>query len=377
VVLINREGHQFSRFGVSFHAPDPADTGILARQREIEALEVQARAHGGSIEKRRAELSGLDRSLAEHDEGLAKLRAAGAALKQRHHERQLENLKLTQGQERYQERSRQLDGELSEIELQQTQERASQTAAETGLERHQSEIDALYRKLESTREEEDAAERKLEAQRQAVLLAERGVQEASYIEKECISKINEIERSSKVLLEHAENAERTLEQLQAELAGMDDEALRSQLQRGLAARIAREETLAGARSHQEEIASRLRSSEEARLAREQKLQPLRDRIAELRLKEQAARISSEQFAQQLREAGADEAALAAALKEGSGRLPCRARSRASPMSSQSSARSTWRRWRSSPRTRNASSFSTPRPPTSPPLWKPSRTRSAE
>src|SRR5260221_8408809 len=136
VVLINREGHQFSRFGVSFHAPDPADTGILARQREIEALEAQARAHGDSIEKRRAELSGLDRSLAEHDEGLVKLRAAGAALKQRHHERQLENLKLTQGQERYQERSRQPDGEISEMELQKTQERATQTAAKTGLGRH-------------------------------------------------------------------------------------------------------------------------------------------------------------------------------------------------------------------------------------------------
>jgi len=90
VVLINREGHQFSRFGVSFHAPDPADTGILARQREIEALETQARGHEDSIQKSRAELSGLDRSLAEHDEGLAKLRAAGGGPQQRHHERQLE-----------------------------------------------------------------------------------------------------------------------------------------------------------------------------------------------------------------------------------------------------------------------------------------------
>jgi chromosome segregation protein len=315
-VLINREGHQFSRFGVSFHAPDPADTGILARQREIEALEAEAREHKDSIEKGHAELSGLDRSLADHDEGLAKLRAAGTALKQRHHERQLENLKLTQGQERYEERSRQLDGELGEIKAQQAQERASQTAAETGLERHQSEIDALYRKLESTQEEQDAAERKLEAQRQAVLQAEREVQEAGYVEKDCVSKISEIDRSSKVLLEHSQNAERSLEQLQTELASLDDQVLRTQLQRGLATRIAREQTLAEARSRQEEIANSLRLSEETRLAREQRLQPLRDHIAELRLKEQAARIASEQFAQQLREAGADEAALAAALKEG-------------------------------------------------------------
>src|SRR5258708_11444467 len=131
-VLINREGHQFSRFGVSFHAPDPADTGILARQREIEALEVEARGHKDSIEERRAELSGLARSLAEHDEGLAKLRAAGTALKQRHHERQLESLKLTQGQERYRERSQQLDRELSEIKTQPAQERATQV----GIEHH-------------------------------------------------------------------------------------------------------------------------------------------------------------------------------------------------------------------------------------------------
>ncbi len=316
VVLINREGHQFSRFGVSFHAPDPEDTGILARQREIEALEVEARGRKDSIERRRAELSGLERSLAEHDEGLAKLRMAGTALKQRHHERQLESLKLTQGQERFQERSRQIDAELGEIKAQQAQEQATQTAAEAGLERHQSEIDALYRKLELTQNDQDSAERNLEKQRQTVLQAEREVQEASYAEKDCISKSNEIERSSKVLLEHTQNAERSLEQLRIELAGMDDQVLRTQLQRGLATRVAREQTLAAARSRQEEIANSLRSSEEARLAGEQKLQPLRDRIAELKLKEQAARIASEQSAQQLREAGADEAALAAVLKEG-------------------------------------------------------------
>jgi chromosome segregation protein len=48
---------------------------------------------------------------------------------------------------------------------------------------------------------------------------------------------------------------------------------------------------------------------------EQALQPLRDRIGELRLKEQAARLSFEQYAAQLAEAGADEAELAQVLKE--------------------------------------------------------------
>ncbi|TMG74921.1 MAG: chromosome segregation protein SMC, partial [Betaproteobacteria bacterium] len=313
-VLVNREGHQFNRFGVSFHAPDPADTGILARQREIEALRTDARQRQDGIDKKREDLSRLERSLAEHDEGLAKLRVAGAALKQHHHERQLESLKLTQGQERYEERGGQIEGELREIAAQKAQEEAAQTAAEARLERHQHEIDDLYRKLELTQREHDAGERSLEAQRNVLLQSEREVQEAGYKEKECTSKIIDIDRSSQVLLEHIKGAAQSADQLQAELAAINDQALRTQLQQGLAARVAREQALAGARNRQEEIGNRLRSAEEARLASEQKLQPLRDRIAELRLKEQAARISSDQFAQQLREAGADQAVFAGAMK---------------------------------------------------------------
>ena len=38
-VMVNREGHQFTRHTVSFHAPDPEDAGLLARQAEIEELD--------------------------------------------------------------------------------------------------------------------------------------------------------------------------------------------------------------------------------------------------------------------------------------------------------------------------------------------------
>jgi chromosome segregation protein len=320
-VLVNREGHQFGRFGVSFHAPDPADTGILARQREIEALELEAGGLREDSERKRQELSGLEHSLAEHDEGLSRLRAAGMALKQRHHERELEHLKLTQGEERYQERSQQIERELAEIAALQTQERAAQSAAEASLERHQAEIDDLYRRVELSQKEHETMESRLEQQRRAVQQAERDTQQAEFREKECISKINDINNAFDVLHEQIDHADRNLDQLQAELATIDDQALRSQLQKGLEARIVREQGLVGARNRQEEITARLRASEEARLSSEHKLQPLRDRIAELRLKEQAAQINGAQFEQQLREAGADEAALSAEMKEGQKAAP--------------------------------------------------------
>ncbi|MGB5081628.1 MAG: chromosome segregation protein SMC [Burkholderiales bacterium] len=320
-VLVNREGHQFSRFAISFHASDPADTGILSRQREIEGLGETARKLQAGIDEGREELSRIERSLAEHDDGVEKLRVAGTALKQRHHERQLENLKLVQGQERYQERTGQIEGELAEIAEQKAGEQSSQAAGEERLEHHQAAIDALYRTLELTEKEREAAEQALERQRQSLLQAERAMQEAGYAEKECISKINDIEISSKVILEQLQSAGGHLGQLEAELSRLGDEALRDELQRALEARVGREQALAAARSRQEEIAGQLRTSEETRLAREQQLQPIRDRIAELRLKEQAARISYEQFAEQLRAAGADEAALAGALKAGQKAAP--------------------------------------------------------
>jgi chromosome segregation protein len=321
VVLVNREGHQFSRFGVSFHAPDPADTGILARQREIEALGQDAATRQEDIEKKRQELSELERSLAEHDEGLAKLRAAGTALKQRHHERELEHLKLTQGQDRYEERSRQIEAALSDIAAQQAQERAAQAAAEASLEEHQRDIDELYRRVELSQQEHEALERKLEQQRQTIQQAEREAQQTAFEERECNSKIIDIKESFNVIHEQIGQADQNLEQLHAEAAAIDDEALRAQLQKGLEVRIGREQSLAAARNRQEEVAAKLRALEEARLGSEQNLNPLRERVAELRLKEQAATINADQFQQQLREAGADEPVLVASMKEGQKAAP--------------------------------------------------------
>jgi chromosome segregation protein len=321
VVLVNREGHQFSRFGVSFHAPDPADTGILARQREIETLGDEAARRQEEIEKKRRQLSELERSLGEHDEALAKLRAAGTALKQRHHERELEHLRLTQGQDRYQERSRQIEGELAEIAALQTQERAAQSAAEASLEQHQRDIDELYRRVEQSQREHEDLEGNLAQQRQRAQRAEREAQDISFQERECISKIKDITDSFDVIHQQIGQADQNLEHLQGELEQVDDQALRTQLQKGLEVRIAREQSLAGARNRQEEIAAKLRAFEEARLGSEQNLSPLRERIAELRLKEQAAQINADQFQQQLREAGADEAALLAAMKEGQKAAP--------------------------------------------------------
>ena len=315
-ILVSREGHQFSRSAVSFHAPDPADTGILARQREIEDLSAQLRQSEDGLRQSRTEQSVVEAALGGLNQRLATLRQEAAALKQQVHELQMENLRLSQGLERFQERSRQIQLELGDISEQQEAEKASLAAAETKVAGHAQVMDTAKGRVEAAGQAYTQAESALNAQRLALQQAEHEDQQAIFDERECNSKINEIQSSVNVILEQITAAGTQLEQLKADLAERQDGELRERLQAELELRVQRESALAAARSRQEELSQSLRSAEEERLGCEQKLEPLRSRINDLRLKEQAARLNKEQYANQLFEAGADEETLAGMLEKG-------------------------------------------------------------
>ena len=87
------------------------------------------------------------------------------------------------------------------------------------------------------------------------------------------------------------------------------EIYEEQLQLALETRRTREVELAARRDALEQAAQALRSLEEQRLRIEQGLEPLRNRIGELKLKEQAAALNAAQLAEQLEEAGTDESQL--------------------------------------------------------------------
>ena len=315
-ILVSREGHQFSRCAVSFHAPDPGDTGILARQREIEELGAQLREREEALRQTRTEQHVVEAALGGHTRRLATLRQEAAAVKQQLHEQEMESLRLSQGLQRFQERSQQIQLELDEIAHQQEAERAGLAEAEASLASHQQIMEAAAAQVQAAEQAYKSAEEALNVQRQALQQAEHDEQESVFYEKECSSKINEIQSSLHVILEQSAAAAQQLEQLRADLAGQQDEEPRQRLQMQLEQRVQREQALGAARSRQEELAQALRTAEEERLECEQKLEPLRNRINDLRLKEQAARLNKEQYANQLFEAGADEETLAAMLEKG-------------------------------------------------------------
>ena len=308
-VLVNRAGHQFTGHTLSFHAPDPSDAGLLARQGEIEALE----ARGAELESRlagaRDALASVEAELNERQAALEGARDTLSARQAERHDKQIELLKLTQAQERYNERSAQIGSEMSEIARDLDRDGERLVECQATVARIVEEIRVARDALEAIKADHLAAEVRLTEQRREIQQAERASQDAVFGERECSSKISEIDNSVRVVDQQIETAEVEIAKLTEELANDPIPAVREALEAGVETRIACERTLADARNAVEAAAGVLRGFEEERLQIEGRIGPLRDRIGELRLKEQAAQINHDQFEQQLREADADESRL--------------------------------------------------------------------
>ncbi len=305
-MLVDRDGHQFTRHTVSFHAPDQADAGLLARQSAIEALDAGCRDLQQKVGAAQDAHRQLESEAAGRSEALEQARRVIAETQKEQHDAQIDQLKLAQAQERYRERSEQVRAELSEIEQEASRGRQALQDGRQAAERIAAEIATLREKLEAVRGGHLAAETALAEQRRAVQQAERGAQDALFGERECGSKIAEIDNSVRVIDQQIERADLELAKLTEELAADPIPAVRHGLDAAVESRLGCETTLAAARNAVEGAAGALRELEEARLQIEAKLAPLRERLGELRLKEQAAQINFDQFAAQLREANADE-----------------------------------------------------------------------
>src|SRR5690606_25337521 len=112
----------------------------------------------------------------------------------------------------------------------------------------------------------------------------------------------EIDNSVRVIDQQIERGEAEVSKLDEELAADTIPEMRGALEVAVEARIGCERTLAEARDTVNEAAGTLRELEEARLQVDSRVVPLRERIGELRLKEQAAQLNWEQFETQLKEA---------------------------------------------------------------------------
>ncbi|MEG1101447.1 MAG: chromosome segregation protein SMC [Comamonas sp.] len=313
-------GHAVTAYSVSFYAQDSEQSGLLARAQEIEHLEKELRAQALISEEARSALVKAEAAYADASQRLVSVRREATEAKQSAHELQVDMLRLTQLAEQARARTAQIEADVAEVQaaLDDLQERA--VAAEARFEELDMQLadsQELHAQLDDKVIE---SERKLAESREQLRTLERRAQEATFSQRSMQARQGELQRT----LETAEQQTKSLleerERAQAEQRRLNDAAAQGGLQDALNLKMEREQAVSAARSEYEDLTNKLRASDERRVQIERALEPMRARITEFQLKEQAASLGSAQYEQQLAEAGADLAAVAQSILEGNVKL---------------------------------------------------------
>ncbi|CUA99042.1 chromosome segregation protein SMC [Thiomonas bhubaneswarensis] len=314
-LLVTREGHAVSRQSVSFYAPDSEQSGVLARQQEIDNLERQIKAEQLIAEQSRTQLHQAEHELGQAQEQLAALQRRQQQDTQQLHTVQVELLKLTQQAEQSAARHGQIEADLADIDAQTEELLAQQTESEARFEtldarladqqQLQADLDTVVIDAQQALADARAQQRQLESQ----------ASEAGYAVRSLQQKLADLQREAQTAQAQLARQHSAREAAQAELARLNEQSAQTGLQTALAEQESAQAVLGARRSEADDIAQQLRLREEARLTLDRDLDPLRQRITELQLKEQEFRLQAEQFAQQLADAQADIDAVRASLPE--------------------------------------------------------------
>ena len=307
VWLVTAEGHLVGAHCVLFHAPDSQVHGILARQREIELLQQEIRLRTDALEQGKQQTAQAEATFRVLESRIGPLRSANSESQQQQHQLQMQILKLTQANERSRERDTQIATELEELsERVHHEQRQLEEVAENMAIRHE-QLSALQIEGEHARQQTNSLEMTLREVRVRAQKAQTELQESRFFAKTCADKLADLAQNLSHNATTLVQLEEALQHSRNEQSNLSDGDVQEQLQRALQQRQTQEHALAEARNSLEYATLNLNKLEQERLSCEQKLHPLREKVSEITLKEQEARLHYQQWAELLQ--GVDESPL--------------------------------------------------------------------
>ena len=316
-----RSGHVVTAHSVGLYAPDSEQAGLLARAQEIATLERTVAAQTETLAEARRALAQAETRYAQASEALQRLRQQAAQAQSQSHALQMESLRAAQLAEQTRSRATQLDADLGEVRAQLDALAARRSQADNRFETLDEQL-AQAQEAHATLDDQVLdAQRQLAQWRDQHRTLERQAQEAQFSQRSVQARLAELARAVQTAEQQSATLQQELDAAHAELLQLDDAAATAGLQDALALKLEREQALAAQRTRYDGLTATLRASDERRLKLEHELEPLRQRITDFQLKEQAARLGYEQFDGFLTDAKADLDELAASLAEGKVRLP--------------------------------------------------------
>jgi chromosome segregation protein len=306
--FVTPEGHLIGMHSVLFHAPDSSQLhGVLARHREIEQLERDLDVHTQGLVSFQQQLAEAEQRYNSIEVEIPPLRSLVSASRGRQHALQMHILKLNQAHERSYERGLQIEMEIGEVVklLDVEQTHRQEVIAQMAMLREEAAICLLQ--VEEAQHHYHEQEMALREQRTRTQQVQHALQEAHFFFRTCLDKITDLNVNIQSISDVLTHAEQGLAQLRAELSGCGDHLASQSLQDALQVRYDAEQALGCARAQLEAAAGDLQHLEQERMSCEHQLTQLRERLNEYALKEQEARLYSEQWAMQLQ--GVDDAPL--------------------------------------------------------------------
>lgn len=311
--FVVREGHAIGRFDVVLFAMDSEGEGVLARQQELQNLERELRAQQLLGDEARQQAERIDAMATQLAEQVRAARDASARAVRRVSTATIEHERLAQAVRSREESRQRLSEEIEELALRQAGREEALQALVDGLAEAEEKAEVASEELAAAREAAEMLETTLSSRRDHARESELAVRESAYAVRSLEQEIDNLHERIARADEQLAQADGNRERLLADLEGMSDEALREQLEVMLERRMEAEQALSEARGLADERSGELRRLDEERLRAERGQEPLRQRLIELRMKEQAARLTAEQMGEALTEASADLAELKASL----------------------------------------------------------------
>lgn len=312
-VLVLPNGHLLEKGRVRLHAA--AGQGLLALQAEWKRLQSEWELAAAEQAERQEVVVGQDEALQGLLAEQQQLETECKTTERAYQESRLACVRQEELEKASSARKQAIDTELEELAIECETVAMSRVEHQDELEQLREESGNLQSELEEGRYRKQEADAQLESLRLTLRNAERQQHEAKFQQRLLEQKQIDLDRRMDQLADLAETMRERLETTQMELEIQDPMQFDVEIQSAIDARTDQEQLLARVRDELALVAQKLRELEDSRSKGEQGLEPLRQAILQLQLKEQEARLNVERHSELLQ--NVDRASLEAELTEDS------------------------------------------------------------
>ncbi len=315
-VWVTAEGHRVDAVSVQLYAPETLEDNALARQQELENLTLQLKAEQLQASESQSHLQRCQATLQQAASDKDRFGREIAQFIQGAHRREMEVLQLQQAVQQFETRSAQLQGNETELTTQLSVLEERLAAIDDSMALADESLGAEQERFETVRTALETAQQAVNNHRQREQTLKNSLQDLQYQQRSANDRLQEADRTLGFAGENTARALAALALANTDLASLGDNAAQTQLQAAVAVRLGKEQALAAQRAQMDALTAELRKQDEQRMVVERTIEPLRNAVMAFQLKEQAARLAVEQFADQLKTLGADVLQLTAKQAEG-------------------------------------------------------------